>query len=89
MVPRVLVIEPYPDLREAIALTLRREHYTCDAVAAVTEAEAQICRHDYSCVVVDADATGAVVASLDPATHVVALPKPFGRDELLLGVRRP
>ncbi|HEY0371039.1 MAG TPA: hypothetical protein VGD79_03515 [Thermoanaerobaculia bacterium] len=89
MVSRVLVIEPYPDLREAIMLTLRREHFSCDAVAAVADAEVQIGRHDYSCVVVDGDTMREVVATLDPATHVIALPKPFGRDELLLGVRRP
>ena len=87
MVPRVLIIEPYPDLREAIALTLRRESYSCDAVAEVEEAAREIGRHDYAYVVVDGDSTGAAVASLDPATHVVSLAKPFGRSELLAAVR--
>lgn len=87
MVPRVLVIEPYSDLREAIVLTLRREHYPCDAVADVADAAQEIGRHDYACVVVDGDTTGEVVASLDPATHVVSLAKPFGRYELLAAVR--
>lgn len=87
MVPRVLIIEPYPDLREAIASTLRREHYTCDAVAEVEEAAHEIGRHDYAFVVVDGEITGATVASLDPAAHVVSLVKPFGRSELLAAVR--
>lgn len=87
MVPRVLVIEPYSDLREAIVLTLRREHYPCDAVAGVDDAAKEIVRHDYGCVVVDEETTGEMVASLDPAAHVVALSKPFGRLELLAAVR--
>ena len=86
MVPRVLVIEPYNDLREAIALTLRREHYACDAVSSVSDAAFEIGRHNYACVVVDADATGDVVSSLDPSAHVVSLSKPFGRDELIRAV---
>lgn len=86
MVPRVLIIEPYRDLREAIMLTLRREHYACDAVAEVADAAQEIRRHDYACVVVDGDGTGELVASLDPATHVVSLAKPFGRDELIRAV---
>lgn len=87
MVSRVLVIEPYPDLREAIVLTLRREHYPCDAVAEVAEAAQQIGRHAYEHIVVDGDSMGALVASLDPAAHVVSLRKPFGRDELIRAVR--
>ena len=87
MVPRVLVIEPYTDLREAIGLTLRREHYPCDAVAAIGDAAGEIGRHDYACVVVDGDTTGELVASLDPSAHVVSLAKPFGRLELLAAVR--
>lgn len=83
MVPRVLVIEPYSDLREAIALTIRREHYSCDAVAEVAEAANEIGRHDYACVVVDGALTGEAVASLDPTAVVIALRKPFGRDELI------
>ena len=87
MVSRVLVIEPYPDLREAIMLTLRREHYACDAVAEVSEAAPGIGRHDYEHIVVDGETTGELVASLDPSAHVVALAKPFGRDELIRAVR--
>ena len=87
MVPRVLVIEPYPDLRLAIALTLQREHYACDAVADVEEAAHELGRHDYACIVVDRDSTGHAVTSLNPSAHVVSLPKPFGRDELIRAVR--
>ena len=87
MVPRVLVIEPYSDLREAIALTLRREHYTCDTVADVSDAALRIGRHDYAHIVVDGDTTGELVATLDPSAHVVSLHKPFGRDELIAAVR--
>ena len=87
MVPRVLVIEPYSDLREAIALTLRREHYPCDAVADVADAANEIGRHGYACVVVDGESTGAAVALLDPDARVVSLAKPFGRHELLAALR--
>jgi DNA-binding response OmpR family regulator len=87
MEPRVLVIEPYSDLRDAIALTLRREHYPCDAVADVSDAALRIGRHDYTYIVVDGDTTGELVTSLDPAAHVVSLHKPFGRDELIAAVR--
>jgi DNA-binding response OmpR family regulator len=87
MVPRVLIIEPYPDLREVIALTLRREHYPCDAVADVQEAAHEIGRRNYAFVLVDGETTGAAVASLDPDAHVVSLVKPFGRSELLAAVR--
>ena len=83
MVPRVLVIEPYTDLREAIVLTIRREHYSCDAVAELAEAAQQIGRHDYARVIVDGTSTGEAVATLDPSAVVIALRKPFGRDELI------
>jgi hypothetical protein len=87
MVPRVLVIEPYTDLRMAIALTLQREHYPCDAVADITDAAQEIGRHGYAHIVVDGDATGDLVASLDPGAHVISLAKPFGREELMRAVR--
>lgn len=86
MVPRVLVIEPYPDLRTVIALTLRREHYPCDAVADVADAAHEIGRHGYEHIVVDGDATGKLVTSLDPGAHVISLVKPFGREELMRAV---
>ena len=87
MVPRVLVIEPYADLRMEIAATLRREHYPCDAVADLAEAAVEIGRHTYEHIVVDGDTMGELVASLDPGVHVISLPKPFGRDELICAVR--
>jgi CheY-like chemotaxis protein len=87
MVPRVLVIEPYADLRMEIAATLRREHYPCDAVAEVSEAAGEIGRHKYEHIVVDGDSMGELVASLDPGAHVISLAKPFGRDELIRAVR--
>jgi CheY-like chemotaxis protein len=86
VVPRVLVIEPYPDLREAIALTLRREHYPCDAVADVADAAQQIGKHAYEQIVVDGE-WSSLVASLDPAAKVITLRKPFGKDELIRAVR--
>lgn len=86
MVPRVLVIEPYSDLRQVILLTLQREHYACDAVAGVEEALQELGRHTYECVVVDGDATGHAVTSIDPAANVILLRKPFGRDELIAAV---
>lgn len=87
MVSRVLVIEPYTDLRMAIALTLRREHYSCDAVADVSDAAQEIGRHGYAHIVVDDNATGDLVTSLDPGAHVITLAKPFGREELIRAVR--
>ncbi len=87
MVPRVLVIEPYSDLREVMLLTLRRERYACDAVADVADAALRIRRHQYDCVVVDADSTRDLVASLDPSATIVSLRKPFDRDELIAAVR--
>lgn len=84
---RVLVIEPYADLRLEIAATLRREHYRCDAVADVADAAKEIARHGYEHIVVDGDSMRALVASLDPAAHVISLRKPFGRDELIRAVK--
>jgi len=84
---RVLVIEPYADLRMEIAATLRREHYPCDAVADVADAAQEIGRHGYEHIVVDGDSMRALVASLDPAAHVISLRKPFGRDELIRAVK--
>ncbi len=87
MVPRVLVIEPYTDLRMEIAATLRREHYPCDAVADVSDAVLEIGHHQYEHIVVDGDSMGELVASLDPGAHVISLAKPFGRDELIRAVQ--
>jgi DNA-binding NtrC family response regulator len=94
MVPRVLLLEPYADLRSLIAATLQREHYVCDAVATADDATLELGRHTYQYVVVDADTTGsgALVAGLDPEAHVILLTtdsaaeglrKPFSRAELM------
>ncbi len=94
MVPRVLVLEPYADLRSLIAATLQREHYVCDAVATADDAKLEISRHEYQYVVVDTETRGssAFVAGLDPAAHVILLTsepheqglrKPFSRAELM------
>lgn len=98
MIPRVLVLEPYADLRAEIAATLQREHYVCDAVATAADAALELRRHAYAYVVVDVDTAGSrsLVASIDPASHVILLTngenqqagyaelrKPFGRAELM------
>ena len=98
MIPRVLVLEPYADLRTEIAATLQREHYACDAVATAADAALELRRHTYAYVVVDLDSVDstALVASIDPTSHVIlltngeqqqegypALRKPFGRAELM------
>jgi DNA-binding response OmpR family regulator len=98
MVPRVLVLEPYADLRVEIAATLRREHYACDVVATAADAALKLDQRTYAYVVVDLDTTdvGALVTAIDPASQVILLTndddqtmgytelrKPFGRDELI------
>lgn len=95
MIPRVLVLEPYADLRAEIAATLQRAHYDCDAVATAADAVIELNRRTYAYVVLDLDATDgrALIAGIDPASHVIlltcddnergALRKPFGRAELM------
>jgi DNA-binding response OmpR family regulator len=99
MVPRVLILEPHPDLRMEIAATLRREHYACDVVATAADAALQLDQRTYRWVVVDLDTldSSRLVAGIDPSSQVVlltadddegesghaALRKPFGRDELI------
>lgn len=95
MVPRVLVLEPYADLRMEIASTLRREHYACDTVGTAADAVVELDQRTYAWVVIDLDTTdcASVMAGLDPASQVIlvsgdddersALRKPFGRAELL------
>ena len=98
MSPTVLVIEPFADLRLEIAATLRRQHYTCDAVATAAEGSAVMDSRAYDHVVIDLDSTGDFAASVDPSMHVILLTdedsrdvggyatlrKPFSRDELML-----
>ena len=94
MVPLVLVLEPYSDLRALIAATLQREHYECDVVATAADAALELRRHHYAYVVVDVDTadSGAVMAGIDPSSRLILLTnephehglrKPFGRAELM------
>lgn len=99
MSSKVLIIEPYADLRSAIVATLTREHYTCDAVASPEHAMLALDRHAYKYVLMEADSLGTdLVSSLDPRSRVIlitesdsdavvgadsTLRKPFGRDELI------
>lgn len=98
MSPTVLIIEPFSDLRLEIAATLRRQHYTCDAVATAAEGTAVLGARRYDHVVVDLDSTGDFAESVGPSMHVILLTdqdsrdvggyatlrKPFSRDELML-----
>jgi DNA-binding response OmpR family regulator len=99
MSPRVLIIEPYADLRSEIAATLTRAHYTCDAVASAEHARLALDRHAYKYVLMEEETIGGeLVSSLDPRSHVILitesdsdavtgadsiLQKPFSRDELI------
>ncbi|HVG22758.1 MAG TPA: hypothetical protein VND45_01280 [Thermoanaerobaculia bacterium] len=98
IVPRVLVLEPYADLRSEIAATLQRADYVCDAVGTAEDAVLKLDRNTYQFVLIDMDESDsrALVAGIDPAAHVilltngenqragyVALRKPFGRAELM------
>ena len=95
MVPRVLVLEPYADLRAEITATLQREHYACDAVATAADAVVQLDQRTYAYVVIDLDTidSESVMAGLNPSSQVIlvsgededraVLRKPFGRLELL------
>jgi DNA-binding response OmpR family regulator len=96
MVPSVLVVEPYADLRAGIVSTLERRDYVCDAVATPEAAALMLREHHYAYVVVDVDApqaTDELVSSLSHESNVILitdadddeqmLRKPFSRDELL------
>ena len=94
MSPRVLIVEPYADLRASIAAILRREHYTCDTAASADAARAELGQSDYQYVIVEldmADQLGLVKSPMIVLTDtyvqgtgsVASLRKPFGRDELM------
>jgi DNA-binding response OmpR family regulator len=95
MVSKVLLLEPYADLRSEIAATLRRADYACDAVATVAAAAAELDLRTYDYVVMDADDVDSfrLAAAIDPASRVIlltcedadpsALRKPFSRAELM------
>jgi DNA-binding response OmpR family regulator len=76
VVPTVLVVESYPDLRTGIVAALHRVHLDCDAVATPAAATLKLREHGYAYVVVDLDspeATDDFVASLDPKSNVILI----------------
>lgn len=78
MVPNVLVVEPYADLRAGIVAVLDRLDYVCDAVATADQAALRLHEHDYAYVVVDIDDDTAeplaeLVTSLDAHANVILI----------------
>jgi DNA-binding response OmpR family regulator len=76
MVPSVLIVEPYADLRAGIVAALQRRHFVCDAVATPGDAALKLREHDYAHVVVDVDvpdATTELVASLSSSSNVILI----------------
>lgn len=76
MVPQVLVVESYPDLRAGIVAALRRYSYECDAVATPAAAMLKLREHNYAYVVIDVDTSGYsddFVAGLDPNANVILI----------------
>ena len=76
MVPTVLVVEPYADLRSGIVSTLKRISLDCDAVATPEAAQAKLQDHDYAWVVVDVDSpdpTTELVSSINTRSHVILI----------------
>lgn len=95
MVPTVLVVESYPDLRAGIVDVLHRLHLNCDAVATPNAATLKLREHDYAYVVVDVDspdATDDFVSSLAPGANVILISDADPRDEQATGyatLRKP
>jgi len=76
MVPTVLVVEPYADLRAGIVSTLKRLSLDCDAVATPDDARLKLRDHDYAWVVVDVDSpdpTTELVSSIDKRSRVILI----------------
>ena len=76
MVPSVLVIEPYADLRTGIVSTLQSGNYVCDAVATPDDAALMLRDHDYAYVVVDVDGpepTSELVSSLCEESNIILI----------------
>ena len=76
MVPSVLVVEPYADLRAGIVSTLQSGNYVCDAVATPDDAALMLRDHDYAYVVVDVDVpepTSELVSSLSEESNVILI----------------
>jgi DNA-binding response OmpR family regulator len=83
MVPTVLVVESYPDLRAGIVDVLQRNHIDCDAVATPNAATLKLREHDYAYVLVDVDspeATEEFVSSLDTGANVILISDADPRD---------
>ena len=97
MVPKVLVIEPYADLRMEIAAILRRAHFVCDTAATAEAAAVELDQRAYAFVVGVVDTMASLASTFDPSSRLIVmtdseardfgghttLRKPFGRDELI------
>ncbi|HEX2059305.1 MAG TPA: hypothetical protein VHK90_01060 [Thermoanaerobaculia bacterium] len=78
MVPNVLVVEPYADLRDGIVAVLDRLDFVCDAVENAEQAALRLHEHDYAYVLVDIDDDSAapladLVTSLDAHANVILI----------------
>jgi DNA-binding response OmpR family regulator len=71
VLPHVLVVEPYDDLRDGIVAALQQIAYSCDAVESAGDAVLKLHDRDYEYVVLDVAGTGALMADLvsSLATH--------------------
>lgn len=84
VVPTVLVVEPYADLRDGIVSTLQRRNYVCDAVATPDAAALMLREHDYAYVVVDVDGPDPVndlVSKLSEDSNVILITDDVCGDE--------
>ncbi|HEX8616593.1 MAG TPA: hypothetical protein VF911_03305 [Thermoanaerobaculia bacterium] len=75
MVPTVLVVESYPDLRAGIVAALQRFDFQCDAVATPGAATLKLRENDYAYVVVDVDSPecSELVSSFGADAHVILI----------------
>lgn len=85
MVPNVLVVEPYADLRAGIVAVLERLHLDCDSVSTASDAMLKLTDRSYAHVIVDidddtAESVADLVRSLDPRAHVVLISDGDPRD---------
>lgn len=64
LLPHVLVVEPYADLRDGIVAALQRLDYSCDAVESAGDAVLKLHDRDYEYVVLDIADSGAPMAAL-------------------------
>jgi DNA-binding response OmpR family regulator len=83
MVPTVLVVESYPDLRAGIVDVLQRSHFDCDAVDTPNAATLKLRENDYAYVLIDVDsaeATDDFLSSFDPDANVILISDADPRD---------